>query len=116
MHRILQLAISFILPFRGVAEGTHDSQIIQVSVLASGTVLLNGQTATVSEVKRALDRVQARKLNVWFYRESGKGDPPAEAIDLFKFMVENQLSISLSSQADFSDYLDEEGLFQPRKF
>ena len=115
MHRIRQLMISCILPFRDLAHGSHNPKVMQISVLASGTVLLNRQIATIPEVKRALSRAKARRQNIWFYREGGKGDPAAAAIELFKFIVENQLPVSISSRADFADYLDAEGRSQPRK-
>jgi len=115
MRRILELALSFILPFRSLVVGNRsaDAPIAQISVLASGKILLDGRPATISEVKRALERMKAKSGTVWYYRESG--EPPPEAIELFKLMVENQLLISLSSKADFSDYVDEEGRSHPRK-
>jgi hypothetical protein len=76
---------------------------------------LDGREATVSEVSRALERTKTKRGTVWYYREHGKGEPPREAIELFKLMVENNLPISLSSKADFSDYLDEQGQSHPRK-
>lgn len=115
MRRILQLAISFILPFRNLVGGNRAAaaSIARISVLASGRILWDGKAATISEVKRALERMKAKSGTVWYYRESG--EPPPEAIELFKLMVENQLPISLSSKADFSDYVDEEGRSHPRK-
>jgi hypothetical protein len=117
MHRILELALSLILPFRSrTAENTSpDNPVARISVLASGKILLDGKEATVSEARRALERTKAKRGTVWYYREHGKGEAPPEAIELFKLMVENKLPISLSSKADFSDYLDEEGHSHPRK-
>jgi len=117
IHRILQLAISFILPSRSVAaeNRANDGLITRISVLASGTILLDGKEATLSEARRALEETKAKKGTVWYYHESGKGEPPPEAIELFRLMVENKLPVSLSSKADFSDYLDEEGQSHRRK-
>ena len=71
--------------------------------------------AQFAEVKRALERVTAQRGTVWYYRESGKGEPPAQAIGVFKVIVENKPPISLSTKPDFSDYVDENGASLPRK-
>lgn len=115
MHRILELAISFILPFRRVEKRSPETAILRVSVLATGKILLDGKEATISQARRALERTEEKMGTVWYYRESGKGEPPPEAIELFKIMVEKRLPISLAGKADFSDYLDEDGQSHPRK-
>ena len=66
-------------------------------------------------MRRALEKVKAKRGTVWYYRESGKGEPPAQAIEVFKLIVENKLPVSLSTKPDFSDYVDENGQAQPRK-
>jgi hypothetical protein len=117
MNRIVQLAIDFIRPFWRLAgdKNSPDAPVTRISVLVSGKILLDGREATVPEASRALERTKTQRGTVWYYREHGKGEPPHEAIELFKLMVKNNLPISLSSKADFSDYLDEQGQSRPRK-
>ena len=88
---------------------------LQISVFSSGKVLLDGKEASVSEVKKALEKARVAKGAVWYYRESGKGEPPSQAIEIVKLVVENKLPISLSSKPDFSDYIDDEGHSRPRE-
>jgi hypothetical protein len=88
---------------------------LRISVLSSGKLLLDGKKASVSNLKKALAKARSENGIVWYYRESGKGEPPSQAIDMVKLVVENRLPISLSSKADFSDYIDDEGQSRPRK-
>lgn len=84
-------------------------------MLSSGRILLEGKKATLAKVKKALAKAQSARSAVWYYRESGKGEPPIEAIEIVKLVVEHKLPISLSSKPDFSDYIDDEGHSRPRK-
>lgn len=117
MNRILQFAIAMFLPLWGHAANKDSTRtpVIRISVLATGRVLLDGKEATIAEVRRALERAKAKKGAVWYYRESGKGEPPRQAVEVFKLIVENNLPISLSAKPDFSDYVDERGQSHPRK-
>ena len=117
MHRILQLALTVIMPLLSFAA-ERDSpamRVTRVSVLSTGKVLLDGKDATVAEVRRSLESAKAKRGTVWYYRESGKGEPSSLAIEVFKLIVENKLPVSLSTKPDFSDYVDEKGLSRPRK-
>jgi hypothetical protein len=89
--------------------------VLRISVLSSGRILLEGKKATLAKVKRARARAQSARSPVWYYRESSKGGPPIEAIEIVKLVVEHKLPISLSSKADFSDYIDDEGHSRPRE-
>jgi len=91
------------------------SRVTRISVLSTGRVLLDGKDSSVAQVRKSLESARAKRGTVWYYRESGKGEPPAQAVEVFKLIVENKLPVSLSTKADFSDYVDEKGQSQPRK-
>jgi hypothetical protein len=74
-----------------------------------GKILLDGGEMSIAEVKRALEKVKAKRGMVWYDRESGTGEPPVQAIEVFKLIVDSELPISLSTKPDFSDYVDEKG-------
>ncbi len=99
----------------GAGKTALEKRVTRISVLASGKMLLNGKAATIAEVKRAVEKVKAKRGMVWYNRESGKGEPPTQAIEVFRHIVENKLPISLSTKPDFSDYVDEKGQSLPRK-
>ena len=77
--------------------------------------MLDGKKATVTKVRKALAKTSSEKGTVWYYSESGRGEPPIQAIEIVKLVVGNRLPISLSSRPDFSDYIDDEGQSRPRK-
>ena len=117
MKTILHWVMSRCLPVLSfAAENKFPGTLVRrISVLASGEILLDGKTASIAQVKRALEKMKAERSMVWYYRESGRGEPPEQAIELFKLIVENKLPISLSTKPDFSDYVDENGISLPRK-
>jgi biopolymer transport protein ExbD len=105
-----------LLPFSKSADKrSPKTSVLQISVLSSGRVLLDGKKATVAKVRKALAKASSEKGTVWYYRESGEGEPPSQAVEIVKLVVENRLPISLSSRPDFSDYIDDEGQSRPRK-
>jgi hypothetical protein len=51
---------------------------------------------------------------VWYYREAGKDDPPPQAMQVMKLIIDNRLPISISTKPDYSDVLLPDGTTQPR--
>jgi hypothetical protein len=103
------------LPLHAADMKTEKNPIVRLSVLATGRVLLEGKESNLSEVRKALGKAKAEKGAVWYYRENGKGEPPPQAMEVIKLVIENNLPISMSSKPDFSDYIDEKGQSHPRK-
>ena len=88
--------------------------VLKVSVLASGAVLLDGQPVSLEELQAQLENAKPERPVVWYFREAAGGEPPAEAMQVMKMVVDNRLPISLSSKPDFSDYVDMKGRAHPR--
>jgi hypothetical protein len=110
--------ISFLFcatPLYAADMKTDRNPVLRISVLTSGKVLLDGKESNLPEVKKTLGRARSEKAVVWYYRESGKGEPPQQAMEVIKLVIENNLPISMSSKPDFSDYIDDKGQSQPRK-
>lgn len=117
MKRLVALVVFllFCLPLHAADMKTEKTLIVRLSVLTSGKVLLNGRESTLSDVKKALEKTKSEKGTVWYYRENGRGEPPPQAMEVIKLVVENSLPISMSSKPDFSDYIDDKGNSHPRK-
>jgi hypothetical protein len=117
MKRIFQWAIALCMPLIafGAEKNPPVPPVMRISVMASGKILLDGKEMPLEAVKGELNKAKVKRSVVWYYRESGKGDPPTQAIEAFKLIVESKLPISLSTKADFSDYVDEKGQSHPRK-
>jgi hypothetical protein len=87
---------------------------LTVSVLQSGKILVDGRETPLRELGEQLAQLKAREGVVWYYREASHDEPPPEAMEVVKMVVENQLPITLSSKPDFSDYIGPDGLSHPR--
>ncbi len=90
------------------------AQILKVSVLVSGDVLLDGEQVSLEGLGERLESAKADRPVVWYYREAAGGEPPAEAMQVMKIIVDKRLPISLCSKPDFSDYVDRKGVSHPR--
>ena len=117
MNRIFQRAIAAIMPFGRFAAEKYspEARVTRISVLVAGRILLDGNDATISDVRSALERARAKRGSVWYYRESDKGEPPPQAIEVFKLIVESKLPISLSTKPNFAEYVDDSGQSRPRE-
>ena len=89
--------------------------IARVSALADGRLLLNGEPVTLSVLSAALKKLKMVNGVVWYYRENGQGEPTPQAMSAIKLIVEHSLPVSMSSKADFSDYIDQTGNSKPRQ-
>ena len=103
------------LPTQAAEMKSQKTPIVRVSVLASVKVFLNGKESNLVAIKAAFEKTKAENGSVWYYRENAKGEPPPQGMEVIKLIVENKLPISMSSKADFSDYIDENGQSRPRK-
>ena len=90
------------------------SAVLKVSVLASGSVLLNGEAVSLDQMRERIEAQKAARPVIWYYREAAQGEPPPEAMQVMKLVVDNRLPISLCSKPDFSDYVDRKGVSHPR--
>jgi hypothetical protein len=107
---------ALLLPFsKSPDKPSSKAPVLQISLFGSGMILMDGKKATIAKVRKALAKASSERGTVWYYRQSGKGEPPRQAIEIVKLVVENRLPISLSSRPDFSDYIDDEGQSRPRE-
>ena len=87
---------------------------LKLSVLASGTVLLDGQPIAMDALDRKLDSADKQSTAIWYYREAAAKDPPPEALAVIQLVAKHKLRVSMSSRPDFSDYVDARGVSHPR--
>ena len=83
---------------------------LKISVLSSGSLLLDGNPAPFSQLEPALQTLKAANGCVWYYRESASAEPPPEAIQALQLIVHHKLPITFSSKPDFSDFVDLKGV------
>jgi hypothetical protein len=79
------------------------TNVLKVSVLVSGAILLDDQPVGLAELGQAMEQSSKENAVVWYYRENAAGEPPPQAMEVLKLIIANRLPVRLSSQPDFSD-------------
>jgi hypothetical protein len=102
----------------GMAAVLDCPNTLRVSVLADGSVVVNGATATLEALDARLVELTKSNGSVWYYRENA-GQVPSAGQDaaiknVFGLIIKHRRPVSLSSRADFSDVIDGDGNSSPR--
>lgn len=92
----------------------QDQLPVLVSIPNAKLILLNGKLASLAEVDVALQEASTKQAPLWFYRDYSAG-PNINAIEVLGLAIKYQLTVSLSTKSDFSDYVDDIGRSIPRK-
>jgi hypothetical protein len=87
--------------------------ISEVSVMANGDVFLQGTPIPLDALGDWF-ATQKAGTEIRYYRENPAGEPHANAMKVLSMIMDQKLSISISSKPDFSDYVDEMGVSHPR--
>jgi hypothetical protein len=87
--------------------------VLKLAVFSSGVVLADGASTTLDRLDQTLADHKATGGPVWYYREAA-ADPQATAMEVIRLIARHKLPVSMSSKADFSDYLDAKGISHPR--
>ena len=91
------------------ASNSAHEAAAKVSVLATGELLLNGTPTDLVQIETEFQRLKANQGSVMYYREDGQSEPPPVAMSVIDLVVKYELPVSMSTKADFSDYVDENG-------
>lgn len=86
-----------------------DAPIIKVAVFADGRITADGQPATIDSLLESFKCLAKEKGAVWYYRETGQGKPPPQAMEVIQAVVAARLPIRLSSRPDYSDAIGTDG-------
>ncbi len=89
--------------------------IAKVRVYQDGRITMDGDLASLEDLRAAFARLKERDGVVWYYREAGASEPHANATAVVQAIVEARLPVSLSSQEDFSDVVLPDGTTAPRE-
>jgi hypothetical protein len=111
-HRIKLVLLGGLL---AMTLAQANESIVQISVLASGQMLINGQPAGLGAIEDAFKGLKGEKSAVWYYREEAQSEPSREAMAVIELVMKYGLPISMSGKPDFSDYIDQNGFSQQRK-
>lgn len=88
---------------------------LKISVLSNGNLLLDGRECALGDLGSALNNAQNTGNAIWYFRENPAGDPPPHAMAVLDLIMNADLPVSMSAQADFSDVVDQSGQSRPRQ-
>lgn len=77
--------------------------ILKISVLTNGGVLLDGHAIGLTELTRVFDAAPQDKTIVWYYRENGTAQGPEVVPRVMKLIADHRLPVRLSTKPDFSN-------------
>jgi hypothetical protein len=86
----------------------------RVAVSARGAVSFDGVAITIDALQQKLGDLKKRDGVVWYYREAGRDEPPSQAVQVMKLIIDEGLPISMSTKPDYSDVLLPDGTTRPR--
>ena len=84
-------------------SGNPNPPILKIALMLDGRITVDGSPATMDSVRDSLRLLAGRKGVVWYYREAAERQAPPQSIEIINAVIENRLSIRLSSRADYSD-------------
>jgi hypothetical protein len=89
--------------------------VAKVGVSADGRITLNGNPASMEEVRAAFAEL-SRVDNgvVWYYREAADAEPHPTAMLIIQAIVEARLPVSMSTSPDFSNVVGPDGSTRAR--
>jgi hypothetical protein len=94
--------------------GPMDEGVAKVAVFADGRITLNGNSASIEEVRATFAELAADKGVVWYYREAADAEPHPTAMLVIQAIVEARLPVSMSTKPDFSDVVSAAGSSRAR--
>jgi len=96
------------------SDNMHQT-VMRISVFKDGRISIDGKTLSAEEAEKYIASKENTETMVYYYREAGQEEPHPNAIQIITAVADARLPISLSTKPDFSDFVDENGLSQPRK-
>ncbi|MBL8898629.1 MAG: hypothetical protein JNM84_13415 [Planctomycetes bacterium] len=88
---------------RNTAEQLERAPKLRIWVFATGAIEVDGKPVELDDVRKALEELAVQSGAVLYGRESPSAEPHPNAMQIIKWVVENQLPIRLCKERDFSD-------------
>ncbi len=110
--RLASAALMVALTFQVMAES---QKVLKIAITASGQISAHGRPITIETLIPILRELAKNKGEVWYYREAPEADPHPNAMKVLEAIGDCNLPVLLSSNRDYSDYIDDKGRSVPRQ-
>lgn len=88
---------------------------MKIVIHADGTILVDGTSTKIQEVPAKLASLKERKGVVWYYRANPESEPPPNAMEVLKMVIDASRPIQLFTKDDFSETVSLDGKPQKAK-
>jgi hypothetical protein len=99
----------------GTAQLDDAAGEVRVAVSSGGAITLDGEAASLAELRKRLEAASGTDAVVLYYRESSQAEPSQEVLAVFEVVMTARLPISLSSKPDFSTVITGDGTVEQRR-
>ena len=72
--------------------------VTRIKVAQNGAIVLNGNAASLDDVKKNLEQLKANKGRVRYFRENPQGEAPGEAMRVMQAIVDAGLPLKLCTK------------------
>ncbi len=117
MSRIVTSALFLFSSTVAYAEGNLRSSacnVHKVSVLSSNKIFLSGEEIEMKQLGSVFRAAAKNRGLVLYYRENASAEANEVADHVVRLAIAAEVPIQMSSQADFSDLLRNNGQLKPR--
>ena len=73
----------------GMSRQYNTEAVLKISVLKSGEILADGNRVSLMKLGSLLTDNAQKNGVVWYYREAGKEEPPPQAMNVIKLVIEH---------------------------
>lgn len=100
--RILLIGVTLFLIFciSCTSSFPDSATVTRIKVAQDGTIFLNGNKASLEDVKKNLEQLKTNKGRVRYFRENPQGDPPPQTMSVMQAIVDTGLPIKLCTSED----------------
>lgn len=95
-----------------VADDPCDN--LQITELSSNQILLFGVEIGFKELSEAIEKIAPKNGNIFYYREEKSKESTPTSRKIIELAIKNQVSITMSEEANFSDVVYHYGNAKPR--
>jgi hypothetical protein len=90
------------------------STVVRITAFQDGRLLLDGAAMSAEQLLRALGGMDPTQTTIWYYREAPREPPHPAVAGIVQAIAALGFPVSLSTQADFSDFVGLDKQARPR--
>jgi hypothetical protein len=91
------------------ASVSPNAPVLKIALMANGAIVVDGVFSNLESLRNSISSIAQRKGVVWYYREAAHTEAPPQSAEIVKLIIENRVSVRLSTRPDYSDSVGMDG-------